>query len=112
MGTIVQSGFDLRSCVFSFKLNAHQATTEGVPTEIVLPEFHFPKDKCEVDVSSGKWAISTYEEDGGLIQKLRWWHAEGEQSIKVTGVARVQQMGREDDVGYYDQCQQNKCTVM
>ena len=112
VGTILQSGFDLQNCVFTFKLNALEATTEENPTEVVLPEFHFPKDKCEIEVSSGKWAIATDDHDGGLIQKLKWWHVEGEQTMKVTGLKRAQQMGREDEEGYLDQCQQSKCVLM
>lgn len=112
MGTIVEYGFDLRNCVFSFKLKAQKGTSEDVPTEISLPEFHFPKDKCEIEVSAGKWAISTEDHEGGLIQKLKWWHTEGDHSMKVTGIPRTKQMGREDEEGYLDQCQQSKCTVM
>lgn len=113
-GTIFKSGFDLRNCVFTFTLNAPKATAEDVPTEIFLPEFHFPKDKCSVDVTGGKWSISTDDADGGLIQRLRWWHAEGEQSIRVTGMMRRQNMalGKEEEEGYLDQCQQSKCVVM
>lgn len=112
VGTILQSGFDLQNCIFTFKLKALESTTDDKPTEIVLPEFHFPKDKCEVEVSSGKWAIGTDDQDGGLIQILKWWHVEGEQTMKVTGVKRAQQMGREDEEGYLDQCQQSKCSLM
>lgn len=53
------------------------------------------------------------DENGGFIQKLRWWHAEGEQSIKVQGVVRQNmRVGKEEDDGYLDQCQQSKCAVM
>ncbi|KAJ8063626.1 hypothetical protein OCU04_007494 [Sclerotinia nivalis] len=115
VGKILNSGFDLRNCIFTFRLYAGQAASEETPTEIFLPEFHFPKDKCEVEVSAGKWTISTDDEDGGMIQRLRWWHAEGEHSIKVTGVMRRQNMklGKAEEEGYYEQCQQNKsCQLM
>jgi hypothetical protein len=113
-GRILEQGFDLRSCVFTLRLRALQTGSGGTPTEIFLPEFHFPKDKCDIEVSSGKWTISMDEEDGGMIQKLRWWHVEGEQSIRVTGVQRRQntKLGKEEEEGYLDQCQQNKCCVM
>ncbi|RAL64727.1 hypothetical protein DID88_001758 [Monilinia fructigena] len=55
-------------------------------SEIAFLHFAFMPDKCNVEVSAGKWTISTDDEDGGMIQRLRWWHAEGEHSIKVTGV--------------------------
>lgn len=114
VGKILSSGFDLRNCIFEFKLLAHIASTDEKPTEIFLPEFHFPKDNSDVVVSSGKWTISTDDEDGGMVQRLRWWHAEGEHYIKVTGVQRRQNMklGKEEEEGYLDQCQQSKCLVM
>lgn len=111
-GNIIQSGFDLRTCTFTLKLNASAATSDETTTEIFLPEFHFPKDQCDVEVSSGKWAISTDDNETGLVQRLRWWHAEGEQSLTATGVVRTQQVGREDEPGYLEQCQPNKCNVM
>ena len=113
VGKILQSGFDLRNCVFTFRLHAHQAGTEHAPTEIFLPEFHFPKDQCEIEVTAGKWTISTDHADGGMIQTLRWWHVEGEHHIKVTGVPnRKMASGQEEEEGYLDQCQQSKCSVM
>lgn len=113
VGKVVQSGFDLRNCIFTLKLFTPKAGSEDSPTEIFLPDFHFPKDKCEVEVTSGKWSISTDDADGGMIQRLRWWHVEGEHSIKVIGVMRRQniELGREEE-GYLDQCQQTKCSVM
>lgn len=114
VGKVLNSGFDLRNCVFTFGLLAHEAASEDKPTEIFLPEFHFPKDQCTIEVSGGKWAISTDDEDGGMIQKLRWWHKEGEQKMTVTGVMRRQNMalGKEEEEGYMDQCQQSKCALM
>jgi hypothetical protein len=112
-GKILHSGFDLRNCIFTFRLHAHQAGIEEAPTEIFLPEFHFPKDQCDVEVTAGKWTISIDDVDGGMIQRLRWWHVEGEHHIKVTGVQRRQlALGKEDEEGYLDQCQQSKCSVM
>jgi hypothetical protein len=91
---------------------ATEETTDETPTEIFLPEFHFPQDKCEVEVSAGKWAIATDDRDGGLIQKLKWWHLKGEHTIKVTGLRRAQQLGLDEEEGYLDQCQQNNCSIM
>jgi hypothetical protein len=114
VGKVLNHGFDLRNAIFSLSLHAHEAGSDERPTEIFLPEFHFPKDQCEIEVSSGKWTISTDDEDGGLTQKLRWWHVEGEHHIKVTGVQRRQNraLGKEEEEGYLDQCQQRKCSVM
>lgn len=114
VGRVLSSGFDLRNCIFSLKLQSPESTTEDKPTEIFLPEFHFPKDKSTIEVSGGKWSISTDDSDGGMIQKLRWWHNDGVHELKVTGVQRRQNMalGKEEEEGYMEQCQQSKCAVM
>ena len=95
-------------------LKCQTATTEDTPTEIFLPEFHFPRENSEVEVSGGRWSISVDDTDGGLIQRLRWWHGKGEQTLTVKGVKRRQgiAMGKEEEEGYLDQCQQSRCTVM
>ncbi|TVY23761.1 putative glycosyl hydrolase [Lachnellula hyalina] len=113
VGKILNHGFDLRNCIFTLRLHAHKASAEDHPTEIFLPEFHFPKDQCEVEVTGGKWTISTDDSDGGFIQTLRWWHMDGEHSIRVKGVQRQNmRLGKEEEEGYLDQCQQTKCSVM
>lgn len=70
-------------------------------------------------VSGGKWTISVDGGDGdgegGVVQKLRWWHGVGPQNLTVKGVRRRVGMalGREEeDPGYLDQCGQGKCVVM
>ncbi|KAB8200826.1 tubby C-terminal-like domain-containing protein [Aspergillus parasiticus] len=85
-GTILSYGFDLRNCTFTLKLLVHKTGSDAQTTDISLPGFHFPKDKCEVTVTSGKWTITTDDSDNSSIQRLRWWHLDGEQTIKVTGV--------------------------
>lgn len=114
VGNVTSSGFDLRNAIFTFSLDCKQPATEDVPTEIFLPEFHFPRDKTAVEVSSGKWTISVDDMDGGLIQRLRWYHGAGKQSMKVKGVQRRQGMalGKEEEEGYLEQCRQSKCIVM
>lgn len=113
-GTIFSYVFDLRNCTFTLKIAAHDAASEDRTTEISLPEFHFPKDKCEVEVTSGKWTIQTDDTDDGFIQTLRWWHLEGDQTIKVTGLRRRQAtiVGADDEDSYLEQCQESKCSVM
>lgn len=108
-GNVISSGFDLRNCVFSFELDAPDQASEDYPTEVFLPEYHFPKDKCDVQVTAGKWSISTDDSDGGLIQKLRWWHPKGKMKLTVKGVIQ-KQAGVEEEDGYYDQL--SKCTLM
>lgn len=113
-GDVKQYGFDLKNCVFTFSLAAEKATEETHPTTIFLPEFHFPRGRTEVEVSGGKWSIEIEDFDGSTIQKLRWWHALGDQNIKVTGVTQRQNelMGSEEDEGYLEQCQRSACLVM
>lgn len=97
-------------------LECEEATTEDAPTEIFLPEYHFPGDATEVEVTSGKWAISLDDADGGMIQRLRWWHDEGKQSLTAKGVKRKQNasLGQDEEAppGYLEQCWQSGCDVM
>lgn len=115
VGKVISYGFDLRNCIFTLALECDQAAAEDAPTEIFLPEFHFPRDGSEVEVSSGKWSISVDDADGGMIQRLRWWHDMGKQSLTVKGVKRRQgtSLGEEDEApGYLEQCRQSGCQLM
>jgi hypothetical protein len=110
-GNVVSYGFDLRVCAFSLSLTAPSATSENAPTEIFLPEWHFPNGNTSVEVSGGKWSISLEDE----LQKLRWWHAEGDQKITVKGVVRksgVALSNVEEEEGYLEQCQKAACSIM
>ena len=91
-GKVKSYGFDLRNCLFTFALSAPESTKESAPTEIFLPEFHFPSDNLTVEVSGGKWTVGVDDADGGMIQRLRWWHGSGEQTMRVKGVMRRQGM--------------------
>ena len=120
VGSVQSYGFDLRSGIFNFTLVTDQLPSEDAPTEIFLPEFHFPRGTAKVEVSSGKWSITVDEADHGLglIQRLRWWHGKGEQKITVRGLKRkigaaVGHEDPEDEPGYFEQCQkQTKCQIM
>lgn len=96
------------------ELECDIGAADDMPTEIYLPEFHFPRAKVSVEVSGGKWTLGVDDADGGLIQRLRWWHGEGRQHVTVQGVKRRQGMalGKEEEEGYLDQCQQTRCTIM
>ncbi|KAJ9660936.1 hypothetical protein H2198_002281 [Neophaeococcomyces mojaviensis] len=87
-GDVVKYGFDLKNATFTFSLTAPSRTPDDAPTEIFLPDFHFPSGQTKVDVSGGKWMIETRIVNGVGMQWMQWWHAEGEQTIKVTGVVR------------------------
>lgn len=102
-GTITSYYFDLRKCEFNMALEAERVADRDAPTTLSLPEHHFPKDACTVEVSSGKWEISSDEEEGPLVQRLKWWHGDGTQRIRVTGLVRRYNAGEEEEeVGYYD----------
>lgn len=79
-GIILKYGFDLARVTFELKLEAPESTKENAPTEIFIPPLHFPKDQMSVTLSGGKWE---YNEQS---RTLRWWHNEGEQTIKIVGV--------------------------
>lgn len=114
VGNVTSSGFDLRNATFTFSLNCKSAATEEAPTEVFLPEFHFPRGNSSVEVSSGKWTISVDDKDGGLIQRLRWYHDAGKQNMTVKGVQRRQgmELGKEDGEGYMEQCRERGCIIM
>ncbi|KAK0673705.1 glycoside hydrolase superfamily [Cercophora samala] len=116
VGTIKNYFFDLKQCQFNMTITAHKAAETDTPTIILLPDYHFPKDECMVEVSSGKWEISSDEEESIMLQRLRWWHAEGEQVLKITGVIKKHNIG-EGEGGYYDQLSNavdfvGSCSVM
>jgi glycosyl hydrolase family 5 len=115
VGEIKRYGFDLQKCEFALTVQAGAARTD-TPTVVFLPEYHFPKDTCVVEVTSGKWEISSNDDEVVLLQRLKWWHAEGEQSLKVTGLVRKHNFveGVTEEGGYYEQVNNwiNNCTVM
>jgi Glycoside hydrolase family 5 C-terminal domain len=114
-GDLVSYGFDLRNCTFTLSLVAKAPTREDAPTEIFLPEFHFPGTQTTVTVSGGKWSIDVDEVKFSSVQRLRWWHGEGEQDIKIQGLKR--KVGEildapELDGTYLEQCQKISCNIM
>lgn len=114
VGKLTSYGFDLRNATFTLALDSSSTATEDVPTEIFLPELHFPREGTKVEVSSGKWSISVDDADGLLIRRLKWQHGAGKQNMTVRGVQRRQGMalGNEEAEGYYEQCKQSKCDLM
>lgn len=119
-GPIIDYTFDLKNCEFTMEIEGTKAESDEFPTTVFLPEYHFPKDQCTVAVSSGKWEISTDDEERTWIQKLRWWHGDGKQSLKITGIIRPHNTlaGTAEEAGYLQQCQESyvssfkDCTVM
>lgn len=116
-GTIVEYGFDLRKCTFTLEVSAKATAEDATPTIVFLPEFHFPKDISEVDASGGKWEISSDEEDGTMLQKLKWWNTKGKQQLRITGLVRKHNVpvGSAEEEGYLDQCREGygwNCSVM
>lgn len=104
---MINYGFDLKTCQFTLNIDATPGRPADAVTIVSLPEYHFPKEQCTVAVSSGKWEISTDDEDHAWTQKIRWWHGDGPQSIKVTGLIRPHNApaGTAEEMGYLEQCQ-------
>jgi len=99
-GSIDSYGFDLKNCIFNLNLAASSSTPAEFPTEVSLPEYHFPQlnNATSVEVSGGKWEIRMIGEEGAERQVLRWWHGEGEQKLKISGVKRKRgQVGSNDE---------------
>lgn len=93
-------------------LTASTPTSLNAPTEIYLPEFHFPEDQTSIYISGGKWKLQI--DDITKVQKLLWWHAEGEQDIKIEGVKRKvgEYFNSAEELTYLEQCQRGQCAVM
>lgn len=119
-GSVLSSGFDLRKCSYNLKVAAPKPASEDAPTVVFLPEYHFPKDQCEVTVSAGKWELSSDDSEGPMLQRLKWWHPEGEQTLGIQGIVRKHNVpeGSTEEAGYLEQCQQGygfnfgNCTLM
>lgn len=116
-GTITRYHFDLKRCEFNMTLKAPKAVNgNAAPTVVLLPEYHYPKDSCIVEVTSGKWEIASDEDEGGvLLQRLKWWHGDGEQTIRITGqVRKYNSKGGDEGVGYYETLSKGagNCVVM
>lgn len=83
---------------------------------IYLPDFHFPGTSTTVSVSSGRFTIDRGEIDAVRLQRLRWWHGEGVQDIKIEGMKRkpgeFSNPNGNEDVSYLEQCQRGGCSVM
>jgi hypothetical protein len=110
-GDVTSYGFMLSTCTFTLTLSSTSPTEQDAPTEVFLPEWHYPSGSTSVEVSGGKWSISQENE----LQILRWWHMEGDQTLTVKGVVRKsgQPVGATDEEeGYLEQCQKTTCEVM
>ncbi|KAG9790962.1 glycoside hydrolase, partial [Aureobasidium melanogenum] len=118
VGDVVGYGFDLRRVAFTFNLLSDRATKEDVPTEIFLPEYHFPPGKTQVEVSGGRWRIDVLDVNGEGMQVMKWWHGVGEQTMTVKGVKRKPGalLDEEEDVdaGYLEAVKSTaeNCSVM
>lgn len=115
-GLLTSHGFDLRNCTFTMSLVGRaQEIGQNSPTEIYLPDFHFPDTHTVVSVSSGEWSIDHSHINSVKVQRLRWWHPEGEQDIKIQGLKRKPGELTDvsgEDVSYLEQCQSGGCQMM
>ena len=114
-GDIVSYGFDLKSCVFQLKSRAQSKASEDAPTEIFLPEYHFPPESMDVTVSSGRWTMDREGKGGVAIPVLKWWPSEGgEQTLRVKGTIKRQGLSMSDDAdaGFLERCRESICMLM
>ncbi len=119
-GKVIEAGFDLRGCEYNLRVDCKVQPSDDAPTIVFLPEYHFPSDNCTVTVSSGKWELSTdqYPEEPSSpeLQRLKWWHGDGVQTLKVNGVVRNHNIPQatDEEAGYLDQCRQQygACNLM
>lgn len=80
-GVIESSGFDLAKATFKMTVKAEKPAEEEWPTEIFIPEIHFPdaEGAVEVKVEGGRWELDRER------SVLRWWNEEGVRKIEVKG---------------------------
>ncbi|KAK9464485.1 glycoside hydrolase superfamily [Lipomyces arxii] len=78
--------FDITKAVFGMEIYAIDGHATNVPTEIYMPDFHFPDGDVEVQISSGRW------DHDRANQVLRWWHDAGKQTIRIVGIRGQQRM--------------------
>lgn len=92
----------MSTATFEMKIDAPSQTPENLPTEVFVPPFHFPVNEMQVTASDGKWEYDDSK------KYLKWWHASGQQSLKIVGVKRVSLLS--DESGW-SSCSQ-VCSVM
>lgn len=113
-GDLVSYGFDLKSCTFEMTATAVDDARDDAPTEVFLPDYHFPRDATEVNISSGKYSVGQQEVMGVAVQVLRWWPATGEQNLRVKGSTQRagMQLGGDEDGTWLDRCRESVCSLM
>jgi hypothetical protein len=80
-GRATERRFDIARKKFTLRIEAaseRDTDDDSAPTEIYVPDFHFPMLELAINVSSGKCAI---DEDSST---LLWWHDDGVQQIEFT----------------------------
>ena len=107
-GDLIEFGFDLKQNTFSLQLNSDGDSKLEAATEIFLPDYHFPPDFTEIEISGGKWKLETKSTQLGPYHILKWWHPEGEQSLKVTGSLHQESLANSS----MNICRQPSCIVI
>ncbi|KAJ5976777.1 hypothetical protein N7501_000119 [Penicillium viridicatum] len=107
-GQLASHTFDLKKCTFTMRLIANQAAPE-TPSEIYLPELHFPMENTSVEVSGGKWEICHQEFYTVKLQYLRWWHGEGIAEIKIR---RRKCKGTSQEYAALQKLHKSRCMMM
>lgn len=112
-GSIVSYGFDLQHRRFSLDVLASRSAPAHAPTEVFLPELHFPDDAFDVTVSAGRFEIAREPiTSRGQRQMLRWWNDDGQQRC-VVEVRKAAGVGEEEeDEGWWNRCREGLCRSM
>ncbi|KAK9243511.1 glycoside hydrolase superfamily [Lipomyces tetrasporus] len=98
VGVPQEYGFDINNAVFTMEIYAEEeVASKLVPSEIHVPDFHYPNGDLQVEVSSGRWELDRPN------QILRWWHDGGKQTIQIIGIRGGQRMKKESNP-YIDFC--------
>ena len=108
-GSIVSYGFDLKKMTFSMDVLASRTAAKDTPTEVFLPQLHFPQDLFDVDVSAGHFELAIEQVGSeGRRQILRWWNEDGQQQLKV----KAKGLASETDGWFMDRCGESRCQAM
>ncbi|KAJ5497730.1 hypothetical protein N7453_006781 [Penicillium expansum] len=107
-GHLESHTFDLKKCMFTMRLRANLAAPH-TPSEIYLPECHFPMEDTEVTVSGGTWKICILEFHTVKLQYLRWWHGQGTVEIKIR---KMKRKPNSQEYGALQKLPSSRCTMM
>ncbi|KAK9478127.1 glycoside hydrolase superfamily [Lipomyces japonicus] len=72
--------FDIKTATFKLELYGDGGSDDSLPTEIFVPDFHYPNGDVQIAITSGRWELDRSR------QVLYWWHEPGKQQIEIVGI--------------------------